>query len=267
MSNSTGSITAEKPKHEARVFIRDSFPWDSQQAYLFDIDGTLLRSRDRIHYESFADSVRQVMGLQLDLTGIVLHGSTDPAILRDGFRAAGVRDEVWRPMLEPIFAAMRKRVTDSRANLQLTTMPGVEAILRYLHGQGALLGLATGNLEEIGWLKVETIGMRTWFRFGGFSDRYELRADMIANAATQAREMLSQPAATVCVVGDTPADIAAAKANALPCIAVCTGNYSYDQLMEFGPEVCCTNFEDLLASNAANPEASLANPEASLEGE
>lgn len=246
----TTSIQATEVEREARVFILNSFAWDTQQSYLFDIDGTLLRSRDRIHYEAFAQSVRQVMGLDLDLTGVVLHGSTDPAILRDGFRAAGVADTVWRPMIEPVFAAMRQCVGDRRAQMQLVTMPGVDAMLRYLDGKGAVLGLATGNLETIGWLKVEVIGMRHWFRFGGFSDQFEQRADMIAHAAGQARS-LTEPGATVCVVGDTPSDITAARANGLPAIAVCTGNYSYDQLMAFEPEVCCTTLEALLRSRDA----------------
>ena len=44
---------------EARVAIEPGFVWDAQDAYLFDIDGTLLRSRDRIHVNSFASSVQR----------------------------------------------------------------------------------------------------------------------------------------------------------------------------------------------------------------
>ena len=74
--------TAEPPH---RVHIAPDFRWDEQQAYLFDIDGTLLRSRDRIHYDSFFECVREVMGHDLDLSGVTLHGNTDPGILRDAF--------------------------------------------------------------------------------------------------------------------------------------------------------------------------------------
>jgi phosphoglycolate phosphatase-like HAD superfamily hydrolase len=56
------------------------------------------------------------------------------------------------------------------------------------------------------------------------------------------------PEATVCVVGDTPFDISAARANGLPTIAVATGNFSFDQLMEHEPEVCATTLEALLAT-------------------
>jgi phosphoglycolate phosphatase-like HAD superfamily hydrolase len=55
------------------------------------------------------------------------------------------------------------------------------------------------------------------------------------------------------VVGDTPRDIAAARANYLPVIAVSTGNYSYDELKKLQPEVCASSLADLLqhARNAS----------------
>ena len=84
------------------------------------------------------------------------------------------------------------------------------------------------------------------FRFGGFSDRFEVRAEMVAEAAKKARELLPEkPHATICVVGDTPRDIEAARANALPVIAVATGNYSYEQLAAMEPDVCVESFAAL----------------------
>ena len=52
----------------------------------------------------------------------------------------------------------------------------------------------------------------------------------------------------VCVVGDTPRDIEAARANNLPVIAVATGHFSFDALLEHRPEVCATSLADLLAA-------------------
>ena len=104
-------------------------------------------------------------------------------------------------------------------------MPGVLSVLAYLQSRRKLLGVATGNLEQIGWLKIELAGLRDWFSFGGFSDRHALRSDMIANALAAARKIGGEHV-KVCVVGDTPSDIAAAKANGLPTIAVATGSFS-----------------------------------------
>jgi phosphoglycolate phosphatase-like HAD superfamily hydrolase len=48
------------------------------------------------------------------------------------------------------------------------------------------------------------------------------------------------------VVGDTPRDIEAARANFLSVIAVATGRYSFEELMQYQPEVCATSLADLL---------------------
>ena len=112
---------------------------------------------------------------------------------------------------------------------------------------GETAGVATGNLEQIGWLKIEIAGLRDWFSFGGFSDRHVLRSDMIANALAAARKIGGEHV-KVCVVGDTPSDIAAAKANGLPTIAVATGVYPYQTLLEHQPEVC----DDYAAGAAVN---------------
>jgi len=239
---------------EARALIREDFVWDAQDAYLFDIDGTLLRSRDRIHFNSFASSVREVTGIEISLSGVVLHGGTDTAILREAFELAGVPAETWEHQMEGILEAMRQTVHERRGEMDLWTMPGVAETLAHLASRGALLGLATGNLESIGWLKVEEVGLREWFRFGGFSDRFAVRSEMIADAAAQARELLlCHPVSSqvtersICVVGDTPRDIEAARVNGLPVIAVATGNYSFDELAALKPEVCTSSLADLLA--------------------
>jgi len=130
--------------------------------------------------------------------------------------------------------------------MDLLVMPGVEAALSHLAQQGALLGVATGNLEMIGWIKIEEAGLRQWFRFGGFSDKFPDRSELVGNAARKARE-LAGAAASVCVVGDTPRDIEAARANSLPVIAVATGHYGFDELLELQPDVCASSLADLLA--------------------
>jgi phosphoglycolate phosphatase-like HAD superfamily hydrolase len=236
--------------NEARVAIEPGFAWDAQNAYLFDIDGTLLRSRDRVHVDSFASSVHRVTGFEITLAGIVLHGSTDTAILREACNQAGIPSEVLEPRIEGILEAMRNAVAERRNELDLVRMPGVEQVLEHLAQRGALLGVATGNLELIGWIKVEQAGLRQWFRFGGFSDRFPVRAELVGQAADKARELAGR-GASICVVGDTPRDIEAARANFLSVIAVATGRYSFDELMQYQPEVCATSLADLLAHTRA----------------
>jgi phosphoglycolate phosphatase-like HAD superfamily hydrolase len=234
------------PTAAPQVYVEPGFAWDAQAAYLFDIDGTLLREPDRFHMNSFVPSARQVTGIELSLEGVLVHGNTDTGILREAFRHAGITAEALEPQLEAIQAAMCQRVAEQRDQLRIVLMPGVQAVLEHLAARGALLGVATGNLEAIGWIKIEKAGLREWFRFGGFSDHFSVRAALIGNAARKARELAGADA-QVCVVGDTPRDIEAAHANGLAVIAVATGNYSFDTLLELRPEACAATLADLLA--------------------
>jgi phosphoglycolate phosphatase-like HAD superfamily hydrolase len=231
---------------EARVAIEPGFAWDAQNAYLFDIDGTLLRDPNRIHFDSFASSVQRVTGFEITLAGILLHGSTDTAILTEACQQAGIPAEVFEAHLEAILEAMRNTVAERRHEMNVVRMPGVEETLDYLARRGALLGIATGNLEMIGWIKVERAGLREWFRFGGFSDQFSIRSEVIGQAAQKAREMAGK-GASICVVGDTPRDIEAARANFLSVIAVATGKYSFDELLQHQPEVCTSSLAGLMA--------------------
>jgi phosphoglycolate phosphatase len=239
-------------RKESRIAIEPGFSWDGQNAYLFDIDGTLLRSRDRVHFDSVATSVRRVTGFEITLAGVSIHGNTDTGILHEACNQAGIPTHVLEPQVAAIRDAMCQNVAERRHELDLILMPGVKETLHRLAERGALLGVATGNLEMIGWIKIEVAGLREWFRFGGFSDHFPVRSELIGHAAQKARE-LAGPTASVCVVGDTPRDIQAARANNLPVIAVATGNYNFDQLLEFRPEVCATSLSDLVASTQTKP--------------
>ena len=233
--------------NEARTAIEDGFAWDAQDVYLFDIDGTLLRSRDRVHFDSFATTLREVMGFEVSLEGVPLAGNTDTSILREACERAGIPADVLGPQVAAILEGMCHNVNGRRNEMHPVLMPGVEDTLKYLADRGATLGVATGNLEMIGWIKVERAGIREWFRFGGFSDHFPVRSELIGNAAAKARELAGSHA-SVCVVGDTPRDIEAARANGLPVIAVATGHFTFDELLEHKPEVCTTTLAVLLAA-------------------
>jgi phosphoglycolate phosphatase len=231
-----------------RVAWRSGLPWDQYDAYLFDIDGTLLRDPGRVHYNAFSKACVEVLGHPLSLDGVKVAGSTDPRILSDAFAAAGIADERWRPHQVRLLETICSVVERDADNMQLTIMPGVREALLHLAGAGKWLGVATGNLESVGWLKLERTGLREHFTFGGFSDAHEKRADMIAAAAAKARELAGENASVV-IVGDTPSDVAAADANGLPAIAVATGHFDFDRLLDHFPEICAESLSALLAAD------------------
>jgi len=230
------------------IRVAPGFCWDACAAYLFDIDGTLLRSRDRVHFNAFADGVLRVTGREISLDGVPVSGNIDTSILAEACRQAGFSDAFFAENAPAILRAMADSVDEHRDELEPELMPGVEATLTHLTYKGALLGVATGNLEAIGWIKLGRAGLRNWFRFGGFSDRFTVRSQLVASAAEKARELLSNPSASVCVVGDTPRDIEAARSSQLPVIAVATGHYGFDELAALSPDVCASSLAALLAA-------------------
>ena len=221
-------------------------PWDAFDAYLFDIDGTLINCTDATHYFAFCDALQKLSGRELNLDSVTAHGNTDVGILRDVLTHAGIPEDDWRSRVREACTGMAEFVEQRADQLCTTVLPQVREVLEHLRARGAVLGVATGNLERIGKLKLQRAGLIDFFQFGGWSDDYEYRADVFRAAVTKARA-LTGPHAALCVIGDTPSDVRAARDNQLPVIAVATGIYSFEQLQQESPDLCIRSFEDLLA--------------------
>ena len=223
-----------------------SRPWDAFDAYLFDIDGTLVRSEDAVHYFAFCEALGLLSGRPMNLDGVVAHGNVDVGILRDALALGKVPEAVWRPRLNEARQVMERYVREHRQELRLTVLPEVRRVLEHLRGRDALLGVATGNLRVIGEEKLRAVGLAEFFTAGSYSDAFEVRRDVFGEALASVRARLGTDAA-VCVLGDTPEDIRSARANEMEICAVATGIYSYEELLKEGPTACCRTFEDLFA--------------------
>ncbi len=219
-------------------------PWDEFDGYLFDIDGTLINCTDAVHYFAFCDALKQLSGMPLTLEGVTAHGNTDVGILRDALKLAGIPEDEWRPRLPTTRDTMCEFVEAREDELCVTLLPAVHVVLQHLTTCNATLGLATGNLKRIGQAKLRRAGILDYFSVGGWSDQFEDRTDVFRGAVAQMHQARSTNA-TICILGDTPADILAAHANRLPVIAVATGVYSREQLLRHKPELCLNSFEDL----------------------
>ena len=92
--------------------------------------------------------------------------------------------------------------------------------------RGVRLGLVTGNFEPVARLKLRQAGIGSFFAGcpGGFGSDSEDRAGLPAIARRRAGDGGRPfPRERTVVIGDTPRDIACARADGLRCIAVATG--------------------------------------------
>ena len=225
-------------------YSRLSRPWDSFDAYLFDIDGTLLRSEDAVHYFAFCQALERLSGRPMNLDGVVAHGNTDVGILRDALTLGDVAERAWRPRLGEVCEGMGRYVQEHRGDLRMTVLPEVPRMLEHLRGRGAVLGVATGNLRVIGEEKLRAAGLAEFFTAGSFSDAFEFRSEVFGEALRLVRGRVGE-GATVCVLGDTPEDVRSARVNGMEICAVATGVYGYEDLMLEKPAACCHTFADL----------------------
>lgn len=238
--------TLATPNIGQKAFIRPGFRWDAADAYLFDIDGTLLNSRDAVHYFSFRNAAREVLGREITLDGVLVHGNTDPGILRGALRLAGMDDESIDACLPQIVERMCAEVERNQNDMRPELCPSIPELINYLTSRGKLLGVASGNLETAGWLKLEKAGLRPMFAFGSFSFPRQTRSEIFAHGIALARQRLGDQA-KVFVFGDTPSDIEAARSVNAPVIALATGIFSFSDLMACNPDACFACAADLMA--------------------
>jgi phosphoglycolate phosphatase-like HAD superfamily hydrolase len=228
-------------------FFRAGFQWTAADAYLFDIDGTLLNSRDAVHYQAFHHAVERVCGVEPNFDGVLVHGNTDPGILRAVLHRAGLSEQVITARLPQMVEQMCAEVVRNRQDLAPEVCPSISDLLAHLQEQGKLLSAASGNLEPIGWAKLEKAGLKSMFAFGSFSWPRETRAEIFSHGVMLARRKLG-PTASVYVVGDTPSDVQAARAVGVPVIAVATGIYSFPDLLACSPDACLNCASELLVT-------------------
>lgn len=219
--------------------------WAAADAYLFDIDGTLMNVRDGGHYRAFLNAMRDVFGVSANLEGVPIHGNTDTGILRAVLRRMGVAEEVIAARLPEAVRQMSAEVEAGSHTMRTEVCPSVPELLERLRAAGKLLGVVSGNFESIGWTKLTVSGLRDFFLFGCFADHCETRTDIFRQGVAEVRQQLGATA-SICVVGDTPADVQSAREVGIAVIAVSTGIYAFDQLAPLAPDRCATCCTEIL---------------------
>ena len=97
------------------------------------------------------------------------------------------------------------------------------------------MGLLTGNLEPLGYGKIARIGLGpAELPFGAFGSDAADRNALPAIAAQRASAALGREVtgADLVIIGDTPRDIACARAAGATAVAVATGRHGADELAE-----------------------------------
>lgn len=204
--------------------------------YLFDIDGTLMDTGGA-GMAALEEATREVFsapGPPLDLAG-----ATDLGIVLGLHEYFAV--EPTRERIESYLAVYQQRLDWNLAHggFPGRVLDGVGDLLDILAArEQATLGLLTGNTAGGAASKVRHFGLASYFAFGAYgcdhADRNRLGPIALERAAAHAGRAFS--AEETWVIGDTPKDIACAKAIGARCLAVATGRFNADELAAHGAD-------------------------------
>ena len=125
-------------------------------------------------------------------------------------------------------------------------MDGVKDVLENLKQFGIPRGLVTGNIEQIAWLKLDKIGVKDYFGFGGFGNESADRSLLVRHAVERAGNIYGTfNKENVFVIGDTPRDILAGQKNGVKTVGVATGDFTVDELEATGADFVLQNLKDM----------------------
>jgi phosphoglycolate phosphatase len=218
---------------------------------LWDIDGTLVRGRgQRVTMTAFIQALQLASQIgELQYPGDS-HGKTDTGIALEMLAAASLDETQARALLagfgDGYLAALqqqRERVTED-----LEVLPGVPQLLSALKQRNVTQSLLTGNLEPIARLKLACAGLDSYvdFEIGAFGSDHHDRSSLVPFVRDRIRKNGGgdTDGREIVVVGDTPRDIACARAGGARAIAVATGNFSRAELEAHAPDAVLDDVAD-----------------------
>jgi phosphoglycolate phosphatase-like HAD superfamily hydrolase len=203
---------------------------------LFDIDGTLLHAPAAGSNAAFAQAFKEALNWDQTVEHINFYGETDLNVFRRIARARGV--EPTAEMERAFFARLAPVLESHLMQNPPVLFPNIGNLLELFSNRWKL-GLVTGNIETTARLKLRYAGIEQFFSFGGFGCFHADRAEIARHALVVSG--IENPEKAF-LIGDTPNDIRAAKANGLISIAVATGGFDFQTLEKAGADVV---FQDL----------------------
>ena len=213
----------------------------ARKLLLWDIDGTILHT-GKAGETALGRAMEKLYGINRGLQGLEIAGRTDKWIVeqllgRDE-KPNGLEEVA--QFLDVYVELLAEEVPRRNGGLH----PGVLGILEEAHKRAELVqALLTGNIEKGARLKLTRYGVNHFFDFGAFADDSSIRNELGPHAKRRAEEKHGEefPPERIFVIGDTPHDVACARAIGAKAIAVATGSFTKRQLKDCGADAVFTD--------------------------
>jgi phosphoglycolate phosphatase len=218
---------------------------------LWDIDGTLMRAGP-IASQVFDRAIELALGRHPGPHGVQMSGKTDPQIAREILTFAEVADEDIDRHLAAILSHLETELAAAadviRAGGRL--LPGIPAVLERLHvHRDVTQSLLTGNIAANAAVKVGAFGLERWLDLdiGAYGSDHADRLQLVSVALGRSRDLRHQELdpRDVWIIGDTPHDLACARAGGARCLLVATGRIPIGELTGIGADAVLEDLSDV----------------------
>ncbi len=213
-----------------------------QKLILFDIDGTLV-STGGAGTRAMNLAFHDLFGIRDAFENIPMAGKTDIQIMKEGLKNHGFpyMDGNVGKMTDQYLVYLQREIHNPRRFL----MPGIRESLELFTEKEMALGLLTGNLEKGASIKLNSFGIGGYFLDGAFGSDDEDRDKLLPVAIEKFRKKgLAFSPQDCIVIGDTPRDVQCAKVHNAYAIAVATGPYSREDLLNTEADIVLDSLED-----------------------
>lgn len=228
----------------------------SERLILLDLDGTLISSRG-VGRRALEIAFQALYGWESATQGLSFGGLTDPVILWSVFTSHGESAERAASEHERVMASYLAALDEVLAAEPdaIWSLPGaasfVEALVAH---ERCVVGVLTGNVEGGARRKLRAAGLgEDFFVVGAFGDEAPTRNDLLPVALDRLNLERSRRLSPeqVVIVGDTPRDVAVARAHGARALGVSTGATPHDTLAASGPDVLLRSLEPTQEALAA----------------
>lgn len=218
----------------------------TSKVLLFDVDGTLvltggagIRALNRAFERTFR--------LEDGFNDMAMAGRTDHLIVAEALARAGIAAdaEALRRFRQAYYGFLAEEI--SHPGPRKGIMPGIRDLLDGLRADDRIfLSLLTGNYSGAAEIKLAYFDLWQYFRCGAFAEDAEERHELVPVAMSRICALRTSEVALddVVVIGDTPLDVACAKAAGVRSIGVATGVFDAETLSRSGADVVFENLTD-----------------------
>jgi phosphoglycolate phosphatase len=191
----------------------------------------------------FDAAIASVVGTTVEDHGVHMSGKTDPQIALEILSRVAISDDEARDHLPGILQALERELEAAVDAIREhgRVHPGIRELLDALAREpGVTQSVLTGNLAATARLKVSAFGLERWLDLdvGAYGSDHQDRRKLVPVAmerASRLRGLRLRPS-DAWVVGDTPADLACARAGGARCLLVATGRIPIEDLRAARPD-------------------------------